>query len=255
MVRYRRKMVWKNLRNSFPDKNDAELRRIEKDFYRNLCDYALEMLKLLTIRRDDLAKRMVFNNTSLIDQYKVKGQSVIVLAAHQFNWEWMLASGSFNLPMDLDFVYQPQNNEFFNHFSLLSRCRFGAYGIRRDEVAREMVKRKDKLRLIAIVADQYPGYKKDKKHPVKFLHQDTVFFMGASQIAHLSQYPVLYAEIHKLRRGYYQVNFVHVAEPPYTKDDHSMIDRYAHAVESTIQQHPSGWLWSHNRWKTRHLEP
>lgn len=253
VVRYRRKMVWKNLQNSFPEKSQEELRKIEKEFYANLCDYAVEMLKLLTISQEELAKRMVYNDVSLIEEFKSKNQPVLILASHQFNWEWLLAAGNFNLPVPVDFVYQPLRNALFDRFSLLSRTRFGSYAIKRDEVARETIRRKNILRGIAIVADQYPGYKNDKRHSTRFLNQDTVFFMGANQLAQLTQYPVVYAYSKKIRRGYYEVLFVKIAEPPYQKDDTSMIESYVEAVERVIRESPSGWLWSHNRWKKRHL--
>jgi len=253
VIGYRRKMVQKNLRNSFPDTSKDELNKIERDFYRNLCDYGVELLKLFTISKDELSKRMRFKDVSAIEKYKQQNQSVIILASHQFNWEWLLSSGNFNLPVPVDFVYQPQSSKFFNRFSLLCRSRFGAYGISRYTVARELIKRKNMLRAIAIVSDQYPGLKEDKKYQTRFLNQDTVFFLGAHQIATLTQYPVVYAQVKKIKRGYYEASFVEIAEPPYTKDDFTLIENYIKAVENIIRENPAGWLWSHNRWKKRHL--
>lgn len=254
LVRYRRKLVWKNMKNSFPEKTEGELRKIERDFYRNLCDYAVEMLKLLTIRKKDLARRMVFTDVRAAQKYKDRGQSVFMLASHHFNWEWLLAAASFSFPFPADFIYQPQHSKLFNEFSLLSRTRFGAFPIKRDEVARVSVKRKDILRAVAILADQYPGYKKDKKYSITFLNQDTMFFYGANQMAVMMQYPALFAEIHKVKRGYYEVKIVEIATAPYPKDSNEVVEQYAKAVEKLIREDPSTWLWSHNRWKKRHLE-
>jgi KDO2-lipid IV(A) lauroyltransferase len=253
LVRYRRKMVWKNLKNSFPEKTAAELQKIERKFYRNLCDYAVEMLKLLTISRDELARRMRYTDTAAAEKFKAQNQSVFILASHHFNWEWLLVASSFSYPFQSDFIYQPQHSKFFNQFSLLSRTRFGAFPIKRDEVARVSVKRKDILRGIAIVADQYPGYKKDKKYSLEFLNQETLFFYGANQLAVLMQFPVLFAEIHKVKRGYYEVKLVEIAAPPYEKNSHVVVEQYAKAVERLIREDPTTWLWSHNRWKKRHL--
>ncbi len=254
LIRYRRNMVWKNLVNSFPEKPLTELRRIEKEFFKNLCDYAVEMLKLLTISKAELGKRVVFKNPELSSKYILNGQSLLNLASHQFNWEWLLTAGSFTLPGQMDFVYQPVSNKFFNQFSLLSRTRFGAYAIRRDSVAREIVKRRNIVRNIALVGDQYPGLKNDKKYPVTFLNQETVFFYGSNQLAHLTQYPVMYYSMRKIKRGYYETTIVELAQPPYGKDDHEVLLRYVREVEKVIYERPSEWLWSHNRWKTRHLE-
>jgi KDO2-lipid IV(A) lauroyltransferase len=254
LVRYRRRTVWKNLQNSFPEKSEAELRKIEKDFFRNLCDYAVEMLKLLTISKEELARRVTFKNPEVCQQYISRGQSLLNLASHQFNWEWLLTAGSFKLPGKMDFVFQPVSNSFFDRFSFLSRTRFGAHAIRRDEVAREIVKRKNIVRNIALVGDQYPGLKQDKKYHARFLNQDTVFFYGSNQLAVLTQYPVMYYAMRKIKRGFYETTIIELARPPYQKESVVVLERYIQEVERIIREKPSEWLWSHNRWKTRHLK-
>lgn len=254
VIRYRRKLVRKNLANSFPEYGPERLALIEKGFYKNLCDYAVETLKGLTISKEELQKRLTFSQTAVLQEYKETNQSAIVLTSHQFNWEWLIAAANFSLPLPFDFVYQPVSNPTFNVFSYRCRTRFGAYAIKRDEVARETIKRKNVHRCIAILADQYPGHKSDKRHLTTFMNQETVFFKGACQLAIMTQYPVVYGAIRKIRRGYYEASFYKIAEPPYGKEDFSMIDQYVKAVEETIRQHPDGWLWSHNRWKKRHLQ-
>jgi KDO2-lipid IV(A) lauroyltransferase len=254
LVGYRRKMVWKNLKNSFPEKTEQELRKIAREFYRNLCDYAVETLKLITIRKEELAKRMAFKNPEVVVRHLAKGQSVLILAAHQFNWEWLLVQGAIVYSVPMDFVYQSVNNKFFDNLSYQTRTRFGAYAIKRQEVAREAVKRKHILRGIAIVADQYPGYGRDKKYTTTFLNQETVFFYGVHQLAMLTQYPIVFYEMKKVKRGYYETTAIEIATPPYSKDSDYVTEAYVRAVEKGIRESPSGWLWSHNRWKKRHLK-
>lgn len=254
VVGYRSSLVWKNLKNSFPEKSEKELRSIRKDFYRNLCDYAVETLKLLTIGRDELEKRMSFKHMEIIENHGKNNQSILFLASHQFNWEWLLATACFRFPMQIDFIYQPLNNNLFDRFSLECRTRFGGYAIKRDEVAREIIKRKGILRGIASVADQYPGLGRDKKYSARFLNQDTVFFFGTNQLGILTQYPVVFYEIRKIRRGFYEAWPVEIAVPPYGKESTDMIEKYVRAVENAVRKNPSGWLWSHNRWKKRHLK-
>ena len=247
-------MVQKNLRNSFPEKSAFELHKIEKQFYESLCDYGVETLKLASIKPDDLSKRMKFVNLEVIEEYKQKGQSVIIFSSHVFNWEWLLASAGLCLPLPIDFVYQTVNNKFFNDFSRMCRTRFGAHAINRDDVAREIVRRKNIQRVTAIIADQYPGLSKDKRYKTTFMHQETVFFQGANQLATLTQFPVVFAAVKKVKRGYYEARFEKIAEPPYMKEDFAMIERYITALEQNIRENPSEWLWSHNRWKKRHLK-
>jgi Kdo2-lipid IVA lauroyltransferase/acyltransferase len=253
VVRYRRALVTRNLSKSFPRKSKQELKLIRKQFYRNLADYAVETIKLLTIAPEDLSARMRFTNVDVIDEYKEKNSSVIILSSHQFNWEWMLVSAGLSLPLPIDFVYQTVSNSFFNDFSLTCRTRFGSYPVRREDVAREVVRRKGIQRTIAILADQYPGLGKDKKYLTTFLNQPTAFFQGANQLAVLTQVPVVFAAVTNVKRGYYEVAFERIAEPPFAKDDFTMIEKYIDAVEKNISENPSGWLWSHDRWKKRHL--
>lgn len=253
LIKYRRKLVWQNLKNSFPSFSDAALRKIEKDFYKNLCDYAVELIKLLTIPKEDLALRVKFVNAEVLVDILKQGQSVLCLASHQFNWEWLLTAGSIVLPEQMDFVYQPVHSKFADQFSYACRTRFGAYGIKRDTVAREVIKRRHILRKVAIVGDQYPGHGNDKRFSATFMHQPTVFFSGLNQLASMTQYPVMYFAMRKIKRGYYETRIVEITKPPYEKDSTDIITPYVDAVEKVIHADPAGWLWSHNRWKTRHL--
>ena len=248
---YRKKLVRRNLRKSFPEKTKTERKKIERLFYRNLCDYAVETLKLLTISKKELSKRVVFTNPEIITAYQEKNIPVIGLASHQFNWEWLLAAGNFHFTMD--FVYQPINATITNNLLLVCRTRFGGHAIKRNDLGREMVKRKNLWRLIAIVSDQYPGQKKDKKYITQFLNQETAFFQAPNQIASLTKYPVVFSAVRKVKRGFYEATFVPIAEPPYAKDEEKVIDRYVQAAEEIIREYPAGWLWSHKRWKKRHL--
>lgn len=249
VVRYRLRLVRKNLRNSFPQKTETEIRTIEKQFYKNLCDYAVETLKLLTISKAELTKRMRYVNPDVAQKFMNEKKSVIILASHQFNWEWLLAVGS--LYIQVDFAYQEQSSNLFNNFSLAGRSRFGAYPIKRHQVARESLARKEVLRGIAIVADQFPGKATDKKYWTSFLNQPTAFYQAISQLAVLLQYPVLYLAIRKIKRGYYEAEYLVLDEPPYEKGSDRVVDYYVKATEKIIQENPAGWLWSHNRWKER----
>lgn len=251
LLGYRRKLVSKQLRQSFPEKNEGELKTIERNFYRNLADYSVETLKLFSISKEELQTRMVYTNAEVLNAFAKNNQSVLMLASHQFNWEWLLAAGCISLPMNIDFVYQEQGSDFFNQFSLFTRSRFGGYGIARQKVAREVIRRKDILRGVAIVADQFPGHHNDKKYWTTFLNQRTAFFQNINQLAILTQYPAFFAAIHKVRRGYYEVELIRIAVPPYDKDSFHIIDNYAKATEAMVRKHPEGWLWSHNRWKNR----
>ncbi len=254
VTKYRRKVVIVNLRNSFPEQDERTIRAYEKKFYRNLCDYSVETLKLLTITKSELEKRMTYLNPEVIEPYRDKRQSVIYVASHQFNWEWLVAAGSISLPIPIDFVYQPPGNEFFDRLSLLLRTRFGGYPIKRADVAREIIRRRGMVRGVAIVADQFPGHDNDKRYWTTFLNQDTAFFQGVNQLSYMTQYPVFFAKMTHPKRGYYEAELIKIADPPYQKDNFDMIENYIKATEEVIKNDPAGWLWSHKRWKKKRTD-
>lgn len=252
LLKYRRDVVWKNLKNSFPSASDKELRLIEKDFYQNLCDYAMETIKLLSISKAELTNRMRYRNPEVLQPFADQKRSVILLASHQFNWEWLMVSGSINLPLPIDFVYQKQSSPSFDHFLLQIRCRFGAYAIERGQTARESIRRKNIAKAIAIVADQFPNF--EKKVWTSFLHQDTAFFQGIGQLAVVTQYPAFFVQCKKVKRGYYEAELIPIAAPPYQRDSQAIVENYAKTVEQFITENPASWLWSHERWKRKREE-
>jgi KDO2-lipid IV(A) lauroyltransferase len=250
VFRYRRKIVLRNLTACFPEKPGREIGQIERKFYRNLCDFPVETLKLLTMSERELLDRIVFLNAKDIQQYKDRAVSILMLASHTFNWEWLLAAGSLNLPMQVDFVYQPQTSDFANKVSLATRTRFGAYAIEREKVGREAVRRKDIVRATATVADQFPGHHYHRRYWTQFLGRPTAFFHGLAQLAVLMKSPVFFCEIVRKGRGRFNVTLKKIAEAPTTEEESlGVLDLYARETERMIREQPDNWLWSHNRWK------
>jgi KDO2-lipid IV(A) lauroyltransferase len=244
VLRYRRNVAMTNLQNSFPDKSKSELQQISKEFFRNLCDYAAETLRLLSISREELQERVVFTNADVVKEFTGKNQSVLILASHQFHWEWLLVAGCIYLPVPVDFVYLPQSSKLANAFALAIRTRFGAHAIPRETVGREALRRKEIIRATAIVADQYPGHFNHRRYWATFLGQRTAFFYGISQLVQLQDAGVYFSKIVRTSRGHYEVTLIKL-------DNANVIDSYIIESEKMIREQPSGWLWSHKRWKNR----
>jgi KDO2-lipid IV(A) lauroyltransferase len=250
VIRYRRGIVRDNLVACFPEMSLADVREIEKKFYRNLCDFGVETIKQLTMTRDELLRRTVFVNGRELQSYKDSGTSVLLLAAHTFNWEWMLSAGSIVLPMQVDFVYQPQSGAFANRLSLKTRTRFGAHAIEREKVGRESVRRKGIVRAVATVADQFPGHHFNRRYWTEFMGRHTAFFHGIGQLALLMQSPVFFCQIIRTGRGTFEVTLRKLSDAPATDAEAlHVLDLYARETERVIRQQPENWLWSHNRWK------
>ena len=131
IVRYRRRLVARNLAESFPEKTPQELRRIEKQFYRNLADYAVETLKLAHISDAEMRRRMTFDGVGIIDESLARGRSVTVYFSHCFNWEWapsvtLWSRYADNSRVAFCQIYRPLRSRFSDAWFLTLRSRFGS---------------------------------------------------------------------------------------------------------------------------------
>lgn len=191
IIRYRKQVVLMNLKNSFPDASEKEIRKIARDFYHNLADIIVETMKALTLSPEELKKRVHFRGVEIVQTYYDNKQSIMMLATHTGNWEWMLLSGSLQLPYPIDGVYAPLANAFYEKLMYQLRSRFGSMPIPRSDVLKELSKRSKLVRATGLVADQTPT-KNAEKHWVKFLNQDTAFPKGADMLAKMTRYPVIF---------------------------------------------------------------
>lgn len=250
LYRYRRGVVQSNLRNAFPDLQPGELKELEARFYRNFSDSFMETLRGLTISPEDITNRVEFTNMDLLQGEADRGQSVLLLVAHQFNWEWMLAAFSVQAPFLVQAVYKPPHLKNFDRFLYATRSRFGAELLPQKRAVTEIRRGRERPRGVALIADQ------SESGPVgdywtEFLNQNTAFSQNIQRLANITQFPVFFAQVVKKARGRYAVTFLEIARPPYERDDTRVIRRYVAAVEQQILAHPDGWLWTNRKWKQR----
>lgn len=245
---YRKKVVFCNLKNSFPEKSEHEIKIIAKAFYKNLLDVLLETIKMMTISKRELVERVYIENPEVLENFYLQGKSVIVLTSHQCNWEWLTASSTLQIKHAVDAVYLKLKDEFSEKLMKDIRERFGGNLIEKDDFIKSLISRKDILKVNALMADQAPRHEANVLW-TDFLNQESKFFTGAERIAKKLKLPVLYIEMWRVDRGRYRARFTVLAENPgeFEKDEITL--KYVHELEKTIQNNPSGWLWSHKRWK------
>ncbi len=248
VLRYRHQVVRDNIQKAFPEKDPAEQKRIIRSFYRNLCDFMMESLKGMTISDREINRRVIITEKRAIEQYFERGQSVLILTTHQFNWEWLLFACCLQLSAPMNPVYKKLNNQYYDRLMMKTRSRFGSKPIEMQETLMEIMRRKKTLNGFGLVADQIP-LANAEKYWTTFLNLDTAFFVGPEKIAQMTKYPVVFAGMRKLRRGHYEVYFRDIAESPYEKHSHEILDRYVVEAEKILREQPESWLWSHRRWK------
>ncbi len=228
LVRYRRQVVEKNLRNAFPEKSPEERKQIEKRFYSHLTDMFLETLKAMHFTPEQMKRRFFVPDTSLTDRFYSEGRDVVALSSHYNNWEW-LSSMRLSTKHKPITIYKPLKNKDFDRYMLRLRSRFGVCVTPMSHIIRDLVKcRSEKILTISgFLSDQTPA-RDDISYWTTFLNQDTII---------------------KKKRGFYELEYSLISEHPGEEEPNAITSSYAAMLEKIIREKPEYWLWSHRRWK------
>ena len=222
VIHYRRRLVWVNLVTSFPEREPEEHKIIERNFYRWFCDYLVESIKLMTMKPEEIKRRLVFKNTEAIDQcINQCGQ-----------------------------LYHPLENQDFDRLFLQVRQRYGAVCISMNESLRKILeyKKQGKPVVIGYIADQAPFWW-NIHHWCQFLHHDTAVLSGTERIATKLNHAVFYLDVKRIKRGYFEAEFKLITREPAKLKEFELTDLYFKNLEESIRRQPECYLWTHDRWK------
>lgn len=246
---YRKKVVLENLRNSFPEKSETEIKAICKGFYKNFCDVIFETIKAFTISKSELAKRCYFtpNGHKIFTDYSNKKQSIVIVIGHCSNWEWVPMAYQVNFEQVLLGVYHPLSNKVFDEFVLKMRSKFGGHIISMKEFYPFLIRNRGTNYSLGLNADQSPP--PESAYWTTFLNQDTAVFNGPAKIAKKFNYPIVYGNAIRVKRGVYEIDVKVVCENPKDYTEEQITEMHLACLEANIKQQPQNWLWSHRRWK------
>ena len=245
---YRKSVIVKSLNKSFPNKSIQEKRRIIKLFYWHFAHFLIEMIKMFCISKKSIKKRIQFRNKALLQNYFNEGKNVILVLGHYGNWEWGLLAASLVSDHEMVGIYKPLSSSFWNKKIKKIRSKFGATLVSMKESGRHILKQGDKPRIIGIIGDQTPT-NNEIDYWTTFLNQETAVFSGTEKLAKKLNCPVVFANINKIKIGYYEVNFELITQTPKEQLDGEITNLHTRKLEEKIKERPELWLWSHRRWK------
>jgi KDO2-lipid IV(A) lauroyltransferase len=252
LIRYRRKVVRTNLKNSFPGKPPEELRKLERRFYHHFADYIVETIKLAGISREELLRRAHLHNPEMIKPLLTQGHTCMMLVmGHYGNWEWFTGFPvCFGGAVQVHQIYRPLTNKTFDRLFIHLRTRFQALCIKKNDVVRDIVRLKQAKTpsLIVFIADQTPS-KANIHYRSRFLNQDSAILTGPERLAEKFDIPVIFVDVKKIKRGYYSVHFHLITDKPKEMPQFAITEEYIRHMEKSILRDPAFWLWSHKRWK------
>ena len=252
IVRYRKSTVFKNLRIAFPEKSEKEIVVLAKLFYRHFADFLVEITKCMGIRRSVQNKRMKILNPEVLNNLAARKQNFAIVSAHYNNWEWLNIL-AISMTHKLLPIYRPLKNKVADRFTKKMRERYGTIMFPMDSIYREGLKFRNAGQMFAIwfLADQRPP--RNSRFWVRFLNQEAAFFEGAEKISRKLGMAVVFLDIQKVRRGYYEVALKVLFEDASKSKENEITLACVREIENEIRKKPEYWLWSHKRFK--HARP
>ena len=251
VIRYRRKLVEKNLRLSFPEKSDAERTRIAKNFYRQFGYTMVETIYGYRCPDEEMKERVVFENMEEVNRLTAQAGGAIFMLAHYGNWEWLASVQQWVSPGVTEVnVYRRLKNARMDEVMLAIRAKRGGVCVEKQRILREMVRYRAEKKPITVglLSDQKPRPEVTRTWTT-FLNQETGFLDGGEVLGKKFGYPVFYAHVSCERKGYYRCTFHTLAADPKNTADGEITEAYARALEANIKEQPELWLWTHNRFK------
>lgn len=248
IVGYRTKVVGENLKRSFPEKDDLEIKKIESAFYHHFCDLIVESIKGFSITSELAKKRMINEGTELLNQYYEQGRDIILVGGHYGNWELYAVAIGQQIKHQAVALYTPLANKFFDKKVRASRSKFGLNMLSISEIKTIIADRTAQPKAVIFGADQSPR-KDQNAYWMEFLNQDTGVQYGAEKFAKDNNCVVIFGNIYKQKRGYYKVKYQLICENPLTTEYGFITETHTKLLEKDIIAAPPYWLWSHRRWK------
>ncbi len=246
VFKYRLKTVRRNLKLVFQDKTDIELRKIEKGFYKHFSDITIESIKAYGMSKNQMMKRYTYENIDLLRKIQKKKKNIILLLGHYSNFEWLLSIG-YHTKGNNYAIYTPMTNKYFDRLFKKIRKKHKCFLVSRYKIKEFMSSLdNDKSYMFGFAADQSPR-KVGKSYINKFFGHKVPIFTGAERFARDYNLSVVFADVTRVKRGYYKTKFIEIND---NKDSsYSITDQFIKLLEKQVYRDPNQYFWSHNRFK------
>lgn len=247
VIGYRKKVVMNNLALAFPEKTEAERKKIARQFYRHFTDNWIEALKMVSISEKAIMKRITYDFKAFYD-VRDQGRCCHMLMGHLMNWEWGQAAVPVGTGFKCLVAYAPITSKIMDRLFLYMRQRFGCVLLPFNDMRRAMMPYRHTQFLLALVADQNPSNPL-KSYWLNFMGVRSGFVQGPEKGARMGNIPAVFLSIRRTRRGHYHMKGILIENDPGSLPEGELTRRYVAILEDEIRENPSAYLWSHKRWK------
>jgi KDO2-lipid IV(A) lauroyltransferase len=248
-----RSITEENLRLSFPEKSDIEIRNIAKQVFVNQGRNAFEVFYYPKLSKEDINNLVSVENETGYTKACAEGKGVLMASAHCASWELLgaaLSARGFVINSIAKRIYI----EELNTLLLELRASKGLKIIFRSDSdsARKMIRALRAKETLALLIDQ------DTEVPgvfVDFFGRPAWTPAAVAVLALKTGAPVIVALDVRLPDGKHKVVINGPLETVRTGNyDADVLENtkiVTKIIEGHIRKYPDQWVWMHERWKTK----
>ncbi len=254
IIGYRKKIVLNNLKLTFPDKTENELKEICIKFYRHMCDMFMEMVKTMNLSKEGVKKKYNVVNIDLLKKIE-KDKSIMLVCSHYANWEWTVSINNYIASKGYA-VYQKIGNKYFDRWIKKTRSRWNTIPIIQKDIIKTVINNeKNNIRgVYGMVSDQSPHIGK-AVYWNNFMGHNVPIHNGAEVLARKLDLAVVFIKVSKIKRGYYNAEFIPITLSGKQTEKNEITEQFLHLIENQIKEKPEYYLWTHRRWKHAGKKP
>ncbi|MGB0897076.1 MAG: lysophospholipid acyltransferase family protein [Flavobacteriaceae bacterium] len=254
IIGYRKQTVTDNLTLVFPNKSEKEISTIRKKFYKHMCDMFLEMIKTMSMSESEMRKRFTITNTAYIQELEQR-KNIMLMASHYASWEWGIIIQR-DIQSTAYGVYKKLKNPYFDKLVRNIRAKYNSVLLSTKETIPKVisVNKSGEKAVFGFISDQSPKLRK-ALHWIDFMNINVPAYTGAEMLSKKCDLAVCYIKVNKIKRGYYQAEFVPLTETPKEHKNYEITDLFFKEVEKQLHEAPEYYLWTHKRWKHRGKNP
>jgi len=251
-MRFRRKIILKNLDIAFPDHDLQWKKKIGKKCFQSIGSVLFEFFRLPGYFRDGTLDNILVidKGKELLEKYRDSG--AILITCHLGNWELAgarISAGGHKLTA---LAYR-QKNSMVHKLMRKIRSSYKVDAVyHRDSIRPFLAKLKER-EFICFLADQ--NTTPEKGIFVDFFGKQAVVVDLPAKLSVKMKKPILFfCAWYDEDSHLYHMEFEELKseyELNQKQDVEKIVKLYTNRIEKAIREHPEQYLWFHKRWKTR----
>jgi len=248
-----RKRAVEQLRQSFPEKEQAWLEHTARRSFEHIAMLAFDVLRTSRLIQPSTWHRYIeLDNFSEVLRLILQGRGVIMVTGHYGNFEVCgVAMGTFGL--ENYSIARPIDNPYINKYLLGVRQRHGQIILDKKGATDVMMDILASGATLSFIADQNAGH---KGVFVDFFGRKASTYKSIGLLAMQYNLPVVVVYSRRIDDRYkFRIGLTRIIRPDewHNKDNPLkwITAEYTAAIEQFVREDPEQYWWVHRRWKTR----